>query len=422
MIRGKQNWKRPVTLAAWTLLILFFFNACKKEEEKLPESPVENIPAIAAGDIDLTFNPGTGANWPVNVAIIQPDGKILVGGPFSSYHGTLTSGICRINPDGSLDNSFKGDAFEVKCMALQPDGKILIGGDFAMYNGVARYRFARINPNGTLDNTFDMEGVTIRSGVPAVYCIALQPDGKIIIGGSFDEYNGETRYNIARLYPDGSLDTSFNAKTGGSVHAIAIRNDGKIYAGGAFSSFNGASIGWGVTRLNADGSLDEAFNSGSGLWASRGMTNDAVVRAFAIQPDGKVVIAGYFHAYNGIYKSGIIRINPDGALDQTFTGVGVSDMGGESVNHVSVQADGKIIISGGFSSYRGTGRGGICFINPDGTLDNAFVPKAITRATGPFASSISAHAVQADGKIIVVGEFGGYDGVSRNRIVRILGK
>src|SRR5207248_1147872 len=141
--------------------------------------------------------------------------------------------------------------------------------------------------------------------------LAIQPDGRILMGGSFSVYNGTTRNSIARLNTDGSLDTTFTVGTGANnaVFAIAIQVDGRIVIGAHFTSFNGTARNR-ITRLNSDGSLDTTFNIGTGA--------NSAVRAIAVQPDGRILIGGQFTTYNGTARNNIARLNADGSLDTTF--------------------------------------------------------------------------------------------------------
>ena len=136
----------------------------------------------------------------------------------------------------------------------------------------------------------------------SVYCIALLPDGKILIGGSFTSYDGTARNRVARLNSDGSLDPVFAAGgsgANGAVHALAVQADGRILVGGYFTAYDGTARSH-VARLNADGSLDGSFLAmGSGA--------DDLVYSLGIQPDGKVLLAGYFRAYNGIARAHVAR-------------------------------------------------------------------------------------------------------------------
>jgi uncharacterized delta-60 repeat protein len=194
------------------------------------------------GALDLTFNVGTGASSWVSNIVLQPDGKIIIGGGFTTYNGTARNYIARLNADGTLDSSFNpgaGANSTVYSIALQPDGKILIGGQFTTYYDTNRNGVARLNSDGTLDSSFNPGG----GANGTVTSIALQPDGMIIIGGNFTTYNGTARNRIARLKADGTLDTIFNPGIGANfdINTTTIQPDGMIVIGGNFTSYNGVT-------------------------------------------------------------------------------------------------------------------------------------------------------------------------------------
>jgi uncharacterized delta-60 repeat protein len=358
----------------------------------------------ADGTLEATFNQGSGANRTILATALQPDGKIIIGGQFISYNAIGRTRIARLNADGSLDATFdpaSGANNDISVIALQPDGKILIGGNFTTYNGTTRNRIARLNADGSLDATFD-PGTGANNLVSA---ITLQSDGKILIGGNLTTYNGITRNRIARLNANGSLDTDFNSATGANngVTAIVIQSDGKIMIGGNFTTYNG-SIRNRIARLNADGTLDTFFNLGTGA--------NNPVNAIALQPDGKIVIGGAFISYNGVSQVRIARLNADGSPDTDFN---PSSLGADNlVRTIALQPDEKIIIGGDFTSYNGTGRNRIARLNTNGSLDTGFDP-------GTGASLIVyAIALQSDGTAIIGGQFVSYNGTGRNRVARIL--
>ncbi|MFN3758606.1 MAG: T9SS type A sorting domain-containing protein [Algoriphagus aquaeductus] len=315
------------------------------------------------GILDASFNSPTGASDLVLSSAIQADDKILIGGAFIFYNGIARNFIARLNSDGSLDPSFNigtGANGNVSTIYIQPDGKILIGGDFTSYNGTARNRVARLNSDGSLDSSFN-PGTGTNSNVVS---LGVQSDGKILIGGFFTSYNGIARNRVARLNSDGSLDSSFNPGTGfnEAVDALLIQPDGKILAGGRFSQFQSIST-LRIARLNSDGSLDTSFNLGVGL--------NSFLSSFALQSDGKIILTGPFSAYNGIPINRVARLNPDGSLD---TGFNPSLGPNSSVRVSAIQSNGKILIGGDFTSYNGTVRNRIALLNPDGSLDLGFNP------------------------------------------------
>lgn len=375
------------------------------------------------GTLDTSFDPGAGATGgtPASVRAIalQPDGKILIGGLFTTYNGVARNRIARLNADGTLDTSFDPGtgtsataSHYINSIVLQPDGKILIGGLFTEYNGTARSRIARLNEDGTLDTSFDPGTGTTGTATHYVYSVALQADGKILIGGSFTGYNGTTGINrITRLNADGTLDTSFDLGTGAAsnVRKIAVQEDGKIIVGGEFSSFNGTTVGR-ITRINPDGTLDTAFNTaaGTGFTSSSGTPS---VHAIHIQADGKILAGGEtFIQFNGVPRNKITRLNADGSLDTSFdVGTGVNT----GIYDFELQPDDKILIGGNYSSYNGVARRNITRLNTGGIVDYTFNPE--TGINGSVYTTVK----QADGKILAGGYFTHVNGVEKRNIVRL---
>jgi uncharacterized delta-60 repeat protein len=374
---------------------------------------------IPIGIVDNTFTGGTGfINFiygsKIYQTILQPDGKILVGGDFTSYDGVDSNRIIRLNTGGTIDNTFNiGTGFSnntlfsyVNVMHLQSDGKILVGGNFTSYSGVTVDRFVRLNTGGTIDNTFNIG--TGFSTFNSILTIKTQSDGKILIGGEFTSYNGVTSNRIVRLNTGGTIDNTFNIGTGltngfnGYVKSIALQPDGKILVGGLFSSYSGVTRN-GIIRLNTGGTIDNTFNIGAGF-------ND-VVDVITLQPDGKILVGGVFTSYSGVTRNGIIRLNTGGTIDNTFNS---GDGFNSNVYSITLQPDGKILVGGFFSSYNGVTNDYIVRLNSNGTIDNTF----ITGSTNGFNSSVTSIILQPDGKILVSGEFNTYSGVTYNGIIR----
>lgn len=362
------------------------------------------------GAIDLTFNSidvgfrtDDDANGIIWTNSIQNDGKIIIGGAFTTYNGTARNRITRLNSDGTVDQDFNvgiGTSSVVYSSSIQSDGKILIAGDIT-YNGIANNRIARLNTDGSIDNNFNIGG----GANSTIYSISIQNDGKIIIAGSFTTFNGVSRKGIARLNIDGTLDTSFNPGTGinsnSLIRTTCIQSDGKIIIGGSFTSYNGSTINR-LARINIDGTIDTNFNTGTG-------TNNDVL-TLSIQNDGKLIIGGKFNIYNGIVNNFIARINFDGSLDTSFnSGTGLNNF----IYSIFIQNDGRIIIGGDFTAYNGVARNRIARINNNGNLDLSFIPG---NAVNLPVYTIS---IQTDNKIIIGGDFTLYNNTLKNRIVRI---
>jgi uncharacterized delta-60 repeat protein len=345
-----------------------------------------------------SFNPG-GAFFVRSLAE-QADGKILVGGGFNTLGGQSRTGVGRLNADGTLDTSFNpgvGETFPyVASVAVQADGKIVVGGQFTTLDGQGRYYIGRLNADGTLDPGFDPGASYF------VVALAVQADGKIVVGGQFTTLGGQSRDGIGRLNADGTLDTSFNPGTGENfpfVGPLVVQADGKILVGGFFGELGGQSRDH-IGRLNADGTLDASFNPGANLF----------VYSLALQADGKILVGGEFTILGGQSRNYIGRLNADGTLDTGFN-PGASYL----VNSLAVQADGKILVGGEFSTLGGQSRTNIGRLNADGTLDTSFNPGA----GGVSYPSVTSLAVQADGKILVGGQFCRLGGQSRTNIGRL---
>jgi uncharacterized delta-60 repeat protein len=269
-------------------------------------------------------------------AALQPDGRVVIVGFFFRVAGELRGGIARLLPDGGLDPTSRhgvpgtGGSAPPYALALDSDGRAVVVGGFGEVTGLPRRGIARLNEDGSLDRGF-LAGLEGANG--AVQAVALQSDGKVLIGGWFGAVNGEPRGQVARLNADGTLDRGFLeglAGTNGAVQAIAVQPDGKVLIGGAFTRVNGEPRGF-VARLNVDGSLDRGFLAGL-------VGTDGEVDAIAVQPDGRVLIGGQFGSVNGVARGRLARLRPDGALDATFL-AGFSGPDGDVVRRVALVPD-----------------------------------------------------------------------------------
>ena len=360
-------------------------------------------------DTAFTTNTGTGTNNVVNSIAIQSDGKIVLGGQFTTFNGATVNRIVRLNSDGTLDTAFTtntgtGASGTVSAIAIQSDGKIVLVGQFTTFNGVTVNRIVRLNTDGTRDTAFTTNTGTGANG--NVNAIAIQSDGKIVIGGLFATFNDVTVNRIVRLNSDGTLDTAFTTNTGTgadfTVSAIAIQSDGKILIGGQFTTFNDVTV-YQIVRLNTDGTSDTAFTTNTGTGAN------GVVNSIAIQSDGKIVIGGAaFTIFNGVTVPRIARLSSDGLIEPVASA-------GNTVSSIAIQSDGKIVLGGQFTTFNGATVNRIVRLNSDGTLDTAFTTNTGTGASG----TVSAIAIQSDGKIVLVGQFTTFNGVTVNRIVRL---
>jgi uncharacterized delta-60 repeat protein len=413
----------------------------------------------AAGEVDPAFNPTLdSAPGFARASAVQSDGKILVGGNFRTVNGARYTNLVRLNPDYSVDATFSATTNgSVMAIAVQPDGRIILGGFFTAVNGHGQNYLARLLPNGTTDTSFN----TLGGASDAVYDVAIQPDGKVLVAGSFVAIAGAIRPYVTRLNADGSRDTGFvttlplpgsPTSTPTIVYSLSLQSDGKVVIGGLivktpFPNLTTTPI----MRLNADGSTDDSFNPG---------TISSNAYKVAVQPDGKIMMCGFFSTINGTSRNRIARLNSNGSLDTSFNpGTGANVV----VYNFNVRSDGKVVVVGRFTTFNGIGRINIALLSASGTLDESL--NAASTAGTIFNLSVSAEgkilalgafqtisdplrdsmvlfnvagsvdgsvnlnttatggmrslAVQLDGKILVAGVFGRVNGVSRTRLARL---
>jgi uncharacterized delta-60 repeat protein len=420
--------KKKAKLVLVYVLLAFLFSGCTSVPATIPSATITPVPSDAPVSTSTSVPTETPVSYRVDAPVyglaLQADGKIIVSAGCSINPLTWTEQpyITRLNPDGTLDATFnpKLDGTPCERLALQADGKILVGGRIS--DRVGENYIARINPDGTLDTVFDPGASGGRQSPAAINELAVQSDGKIIVTGNFSKLGGQPHDEIARLNPDGTLDTSFNPGTLGAVFVLAVQPDGRIVVGGLLSRSN-------LARLNPDGTLDAAFNLGTrgavfgGPKVSIWPEGNGAVKTLALQADGKIVVGGNFATLGNSPCCGIARLNPDGTLDTAFapgTDWPVSglrwlvDAGGITkfapgmngpVRALAIQADGKIVVGGEFTGFTGFPEGGawtyaITRLNPDGTLDILFNQQTAEQIAG----TVNTLVVQPDGKIVVGGD------------------
>jgi uncharacterized delta-60 repeat protein len=329
--------------------------------DTIPYSGVARI--NLAGQPDPNFQIGSGAEGSVEAIAVDSMGRILLAGTFTSFNTFNAPHIVRLLPNGALDTSFNsGSAADgpIWAMTLDAQGRILIGGDFTSYNVTNRNHLARLNADGSLDTTFDPGSGTDDT----VKAIAVDASGNIVIGGSFTYVNGTNWNHVARLLPNGALDMLFNPGIGANdvVNCLAALPDNRIVIGGTFTSYNFNSCGH-IARLAVNGSVDASFNAGSG--------SDDAIYSMALQPDGNLLIGGAFTTFNGTRRMGIARLLAQGWVDTSFMDTAYNQFAG-LINHyyntnavnlndapaysnqrnvcyaMALQDDGNVLIGGSF--------------------------------------------------------------------------
>jgi photosystem II stability/assembly factor-like uncharacterized protein len=268
------------------------------------EKPANRIIYLTkAGEIEKNFQTGSGFDNTVKKIWLQEDEKILVGGAFTSYNGQPKNRIVRLNTNGSIDETFNiGSGFngDVEFICQQPNGRILVGGAFTSYNGQPKNGIVRLNTNGSIDETFNI-GSGFNGTVFNIHII--NSDNRIIVGGSFTSYNNQSRNRIIILNIDGTIDNNFNIGSGfnGDIFAIYYLNN-NIFIGGDFTDYNGFPANR-IISLQNNGLRKIDFQSGSGF------NNTVYEIKPAINSNTEILIGGKFDKYNEISCNGLIQID-----------------------------------------------------------------------------------------------------------------
>ena len=357
---------------------------------------------------------GSGANGgPVYCSLVTPDNKIIMGGNFGYFNWNLRNGITRVNSDGTNDPTFTpgtGLVGTVHCLALQTDGKILAGGKFSSYNGLNKNGIVRILSNGSVDPSFSSPALSMDT----VFAIAVQKNGKILVGGSFTDYDGVPAGRIIRLQGDGSVDAVFLTNSVGgfnrTVRAISIyrgtaNQDSVIFVGGDFSTYK-----TGVTRRN----LVALDTTGNPLSAGTGIDPGGRIQALGIDSAKRELYAGglFFIQYNGNTHRNIARFKFSLSADTSFKPLAGVD--GEVFSILKEAGKRGVFLGGNMGIAKAGGHRGIIKLKPKGSKDLT-IGNGVG-ANGPIFS------IKRDktGKLIFVGNFNKFDSVGKNRILRML--
>jgi len=359
----------------------------------------------ADGTLDVAFTAaGAGFDNTPTILALQPDGKIVAGGYFTTANGQAKPQVARLNVDGSLDLSFDAhlsDNDYLNTVTLQPDGKVLLSSSRFLSNGSGGTQpIIRLLPSGAIDRTFVMASSSYSNGRASnlnarynISTVQVQPDGKIVVaGGGILNYDNSLEPTVIRLLPSGAEDPSFQCKAEQRLlfYSVQVLNNGQILLGGTAAYYTSHKVlPTAVGLLNADGSYDPSF---APLIETAGQISD-----MAVQPDGKIVIGGRFSAVGDVAVRNLARLNADGTLDAAFsnkTGTGA----GEVVD-LALQADGKVLAAGSFREVSGVPRQGVARLLPTGALDESFVVKL----SSSYENGQKV-AVQPDGQVLLVAD------------------
>lgn len=421
---------------------------------------------LRVSDNDFAHSPGRGVAGLVHTITAAPNGGVYVGGNFSAVHGTARRSIARLNADGEVDNSFdpaSGPNGSVTALAVQPDTKLLVTGDFSHINGIARARIARLNPDGTLDNSFDPGwSATSKRSIVEILCVAVVTNGQVLVGGVFESFGGHRTHGVARLMNNGRVDLAFHSplterqdtiRSSPFTHTLSRVNEvhpagnGKVAViGDLFYPNRGGWLGppvaaVSVVLLRDNGDIDLTF-------PPRGWLQP--ILSLVPLPDGAFLVgSAHPNVQSGLPRTretnwvSIERLRPNGQLDPGFSVRNVPDfeVDAASVHQLLLQEDGSILFLADIRTEGLRSRHGLSFVGklrPDGQWDHTFSPAVATNTSGSTlltgfafndvenrpgtnftAGAIASVARQTDGVIVLAGTFDDIDHEPRHRLARL---
>jgi uncharacterized delta-60 repeat protein len=360
------------------------------------------------GQLDLEFNPMAGGS--LQAVTVDQKGRILAGGDWIRMGEEQMPTVVRYFPDGQIDSGFStgtGPNGAVQAIAVDADGKILIGGNFRRINGVNQAGLGRLDENGQLDSTFRPELEWVSSFLSGVKSILISPDGKIIAGGAF-HHATRAGFNFVRLLPDGTVDPEFTSTGFGGnneiwrmagVYSLAFHREA-VVAAGYFTSYNGKPVR-SLARIKADGELDETFAGQlpAGFWAVLVVT----------QADGKIVVAGEQQD-----QFRLARLDENGFLEVDF-----APELSYPARSLLLQPDEKILVGGIFQEAEGFPRSSLVRFLSDGRIDTGFTPGRILQWM--YSGRILGLELKEDGNVLIAGDFTDYNGVPRPGLAQVRG-
>lgn len=377
--------------------------------EKISNGATLTVLADHPGTIDPSFDAGAigifdgpqFSSGSIGALSVTLAGDIAIGGVFNQVDTVTRGGFGRLHPDGTVNSAFgsgvgvqNSQQQQVRTVSFQPDGKLLVGGSFTSINGESVLRLGRVHEDGSIDAEFSSP----LAGSSVVNDLQLLPNGEILIGGDFVVTS--LRRRVALLNADGTPNPSFHLPTifNAQVWTLAIQSDGKIIVGGDFNNR--------LARLHANGDVDAGFAIDTGANAS--------IRSVVVQPDGKILVAGDFTSFAGNAFNRIVRLQPDGQIDASFNpGSGANAI----IRRVVVQANRKILVGGDFTQFgAATSRQYLTRLNVNGTVDVDF-----NIGTGMDAP-VTALDLQPDGNILVGKQFTAAADSPPDLLVRLIGE
>ncbi|UOQ71044.1 T9SS type A sorting domain-containing protein [Hymenobacter cellulosilyticus] len=358
-----------------------------------PNATGATIPGVgrlnADGTFDASFQVGAGPDKQPRTLTLLASGQLLVGGDFQDFSGTADRALAQLSSSGALEPSFLPKLQvpgSITTLLQQADGKVLAGGFFSEVNGQPLRRLARFTANGSLDATF----ATANSGLSGIVVdLAVQPDGRILAA---------TTQALRRFQATGAPDNSWLGPdfTYSGLTRLMLQPDGRVLVGGNYMTSNGTAVATPLLRLLANGASDNSFTP-----TSTGNNRFSGVQTFALQPDGKILVAGSYRVSSSPTALRVLkRLEATGAEDASFAGgefegVGLSDI---RLNRLELQPDGKVLVGGAFLGYNGVTVANLLRVQANGTLDPGFMAP-------PTTGTIYTLALQPNNRILVGGDF-----------------
>lgn len=372
----------------------------------------------SSGRIDHSVNVYRGLDGSVSTVEVTPRGSLIIGGTQASHDTVLLGPSFTTDANGSLIEGYRQRTYPSEQLGyhsvakthLQEDGRLLALDveERSMNPGPPRLStLYRLLKDGIQDTTFLID-TNLRHRISAVH---FDKNGDVLIAGSFQYVNSLLRVGIARLNSDGAVYTSFKTGAGvkGYVYALAVQADGKIIVGGSLEEYNGQPVKQ-VIRLFPDGTLDTSFKTPWTLTKGLNASSWGTVTHIAIDSRNRVVIAGDYTHVDNVARRGILRLNSDGQPDSTFRSTERIYL---TLNDLTIDLDDRPLMAGGLYDHRtSTDSTHVARFNSDGSWDNTF--RCVV------AGKVKGIRVVSRDTMFVFGEFDTVNSVARQNVARLL--
>lgn len=365
--------------------------------------------AASPGEIDPSFDVGIGSTGPIRAVATDDRNRLVVAGGFTSFDGTPAGRIVRLLEDGSVDTTFNAGAganADIKAIEILPDRRILVGGQFTSFGDTSTRGLVLLHPDGTVDDTFT-SGFSADGFSVGVTCLEAIPGGKIMVGGYFTKYAGQSVGRYAMITTSGALSGPTPQPAGADSHVfdIDLLPNGKMLICGFFTTVDGHASAC-VARLLSSGSVDTGFGTGTNLGTV----------AYSVEglADGKVIIGGSFSNYFGFGQRFLGRLTPTGSPDATYAGNTGPDL---NVYGLTLDAQERLIVAGQFKHFHDAAMPGIGRLLPDGSRDDTF---AFGRPTS--ASFIQEYPIDNRGRILAYGWANYLAKPAETTLIRLIGE